>query len=125
MQFLFSSSMVVDLLLLSRNRCIGETTSGSRTNRSTIRGGMEWAMLFLFVGLKVPLLALCWLVWWAIHQVDDVAEDGGDGGSRRHRPHPPGPLPRLPRRGPHGDPAPQPPPRVRPAAARARELVDR
>ena len=84
-------------------------------------GGMEWAMFFLFVCLKVPLLALCWLVWWAIHQVDDPAEDGGDGGARR-RPHPLGPLPRLPRRGPHGDPAPQSPPRVRTAAVRAREL---
>jgi hypothetical protein len=83
---------------------------------------MEWAMFFLFVCLKVPLLALCWLVWWAIHQVDDPAEDtGGDGGSRR-RVHPLGPLPRPPRRGPHGDPAPQPPPRVRKATLRAREL---
>ena len=78
-------------------------------------------MLFLFVGLKVPLLALCWLVWWAIHQVDDPAEDGGDGGIRR-RPHPLAPLPRLPRRGPHGDPAPPSPPRVRTATVRAREL---
>jgi hypothetical protein len=82
---------------------------------------MEWAMLFLFFGLKIPLLALCWLVWWAIHQVDDPAEDsGGDGGTKR--PHPPAPLPRTPRRGPHGEPAPPSPPRVRIATARAREL---
>ncbi len=79
-------------------------------------------MLFLFVGLKAPLIALCWLVWWAIHQTDDQAQDhGGDGGAKP-RPHPLGPLPRLPRRGPHGDPAPQSPPRVRVVAARAREL---
>jgi hypothetical protein len=82
---------------------------------------MEWAMFFLFFGLKVPLIALCWLVWWAIHQVDDPAEDGADGGSRV-RPHPPAPLPRLPRRGPHGDRALPSPPRVRPAAMRVREL---
>ena len=79
-------------------------------------------MFFLFVCLKVPLVALCWLVWWAVHQVDDPATDGGDGGSKQ-RPHPLGPLPRLPRRGPHGDPAPQSPPRVRPATVRARELT--
>jgi hypothetical protein len=84
---------------------------------------MEWAMLFLFVGLKVPLLALCWLVWWAIHQTDDeVQGPGGDGGSRT-RPHPREPLPRPPRRGPHGDPAPPSPPRVRVATVRARELA--
>jgi hypothetical protein len=82
---------------------------------------MEWTMFFLFVALKVPLLALCWLVWWAIHQVpEDEEQPGGNGGSRV-RPHPLGPLPRPPRRGPHGDPEPPSPPRVRPVTARARE----
>jgi hypothetical protein len=86
---------------------------------------MEWTMFFLFVALKVPLLALCWLVWWAIRQVpEDDEQPGGNGGGRR-RPHPRGPLPHTPRRGPHGDPAPSSPPRVRPAAARARELTER
>jgi hypothetical protein len=81
---------------------------------------MEWTLFFMFVALKVPLIALCWIVWWAIHQVDDPAQDiGGDGGAKR-RPHPLGPLPPHPRRGPHGDPAPLPPPRVRVAVAVAR-----
>jgi len=78
-------------------------------------------MFFLFVALKVPLIALCWLVWWAIRAVPEDEEQPGDGGTKR-RPHPPRPLPRTPRRGPHGDAAPPSPPRVRPAAARAREL---
>jgi hypothetical protein len=86
---------------------------------------MEWTMFFMFVALKVPLLALCWLVWWAIHQTDDPIDDSsGEGGSRR-RPHRPGPLPRAPRRGPHGDPEPPSPPRVRTAAARGRRLTQR
>jgi hypothetical protein len=86
---------------------------------------MEWAMLFLFLGLKVPLLALCWLVWWAIHQDGDepAGEHPDDGGTKR--PHPPAPLPRTPRRGPHGDPVPPSPPRVRIPPARARELPQR
>ena len=29
---------------------------------------MGWSMLWLFLALKIPLLALCWLVWWAIKQ---------------------------------------------------------
>ncbi len=78
-------------------------------------------MFFLFVALKVPLLALCWLVWWAIHSVPEDEEQPGDGGAKQ-RPHPPRPLKPVPRRGPHGDAAPPSPPRVRPAAARAREL---
>jgi hypothetical protein len=86
---------------------------------------MGWTMFFLFVALKVPLLALCWLVWWAIHQVPEEDEQpGGDGGAKR-RPHPPAPLPRPSRRGPHGDPAPLSPPRVRALTARARELTQR
>jgi hypothetical protein len=84
---------------------------------------MEWAMLYLFLGLKLPILALCWIVWWAVHQEPDAADaPDDDGGSRYHRPHPPRPLPRHPRRGPHGDPAPPSPPRVRPVTARARQL---
>jgi hypothetical protein len=85
---------------------------------------MGWTMFFLFVALKVPLLALCYLVWWAIKQVPDEDEQpGGDGGTKpRPRPHAPRPLPQAPRRGPHGEPAPPSPPRVRPVTARAREL---
>ena len=36
-------------------------------------------------------------------------------------PHPHPKLPRSPRRGPHGDPLPLPPPRVRRVTARARQ----
>jgi hypothetical protein len=81
-------------------------------------------MLYLFVFLKLPIVALFALIWWAVRQEPETAEDPGDGGQRRaSRPHPPPRLPRLPRRGPHGDDAMAAPPRVRaPLAARAREL---
>ena len=78
-------------------------------------------MLYLFVFLKLPLLALCWLVWWAIRQTPDLEEDPGGEGGQRSRPHAPPTLPRPPRRGPHGDPAPASPPRIRSVTARARE----
>jgi hypothetical protein len=84
---------------------------------------MGWTMFFLFVALKVPLIALCWLVWWAVRQVPEEEEQpGGDGGAKRP-PQPHAPLPRTPRPGPHGDPAPLPPPRVRKVTARGRELA--
>jgi hypothetical protein len=89
---------------------------------------MGWTMFYLFVFLKLPILALFYLVWWAIHQDGDAAEEPGDGGSRVERkPHPHGhpKLPRTPRRGPHGDPLPLPPPRVRHVTARARETQHR
>jgi hypothetical protein len=78
-------------------------------------------MLYLFLGLKIPLLLLYALVYWAIKQEPEPEDAGGDGGARKERPHPASPLPRQPRRGPHGDPLPLPPPRVRPLNARARE----
>lgn len=65
---------------------------------------MGWTFVWLMVGLKVPIAALLYIVWWAVHQTDEeAAPEGGDGGVRPpHRPR----LPRHPRRrGPHGSPA--------------------
>ena len=74
--------------------------------------------------LKVPLVLLVLLVWWAIRQVpeDQPPTDDGGGGLRRDRDrrHPLKPFPRPPRRGPHGAPAPPSPPRIRVVRARAR-----
>jgi hypothetical protein len=83
---------------------------------------MEWTgFLFLMLALKIPLAALLWLVWWAIRQTPDEENvpQGGDGGSRVEDP-PRRSHPRRPRRGPHGDPEPAAPPRVRTTVARAR-----
>lgn len=79
-----------------------------------------WTFIFMMVVLKIPVAALLWIVWWAIHATPDPepAEDGGDGGTRRPR-EPRGPRPRPPRRGPHGEPPVPAPPRTRPAAARS------
>jgi hypothetical protein len=76
--------------------------------------------------LKIPIVALIFIVWWAIKQSPDDSsrsDDSGGGGVKRHPHHrPPRPFPRRPRRGPHGDPAPLPPARVRTVRARARTL---
>ncbi|HEX3833673.1 MAG TPA: hypothetical protein VHW04_16970 [Solirubrobacteraceae bacterium] len=86
---------------------------------------MTWGFLWLMLALKLPLAALIYIVWWAIKQEpeEDTSSSDDDGGVKlRPRPHPPRPFPRRPRRGPHGDPAPQPPARVRTTRARARTL---
>ena len=76
---------------------------------------MAWGFVWMMVVLKIPIVALLWLVYWAVKQTDAEMEhptDGG-GGSDRH-PHRGGPRrPRPPRRGPHAEPAPQAPRRVR------------
>ena len=76
------------------------------------------------LALKIPLIGLISIVWWAVKQEPEDSSSGeNDGGiKRQHRPHPPKPFPRRPRRGPHGDPIPQPPARVRTTRARARTL---
>jgi len=50
---------------------------------------MGWTFLWLMLGLKIPIAALLYLVWWAIHQTPETAEPraGEDGGSRKPR-HP-------------------------------------
>ena len=85
---------------------------------------MTWGFLWLMLALKLPIAALIYLVWWAIKQEpeDESSSSDDDGGIKRHRPHPRQPFPRRPRRGPHGDPAPHPPARVRTVRARARTL---
>jgi hypothetical protein len=81
---------------------------------------VSWTFVYLMIGLKIPIAALLYIVWWAIHQTPETAEPGvGDGGTRRPR-HPRPPLPRRPRpRGAHGLPAPIPPRRMRVVAARS------
>jgi hypothetical protein len=78
--------------------------------------------IYMMLVLKLPIAALLWIVWWAIHSTPEVdAPEGGDGGLRRwpHGPRPPR-APR-PRRGPHAEPPPPAPPRTRTVVARARD----
>jgi hypothetical protein len=83
---------------------------------------MGWTMLYLFVFLKLPILALGGIVYWAIKQTDEeepvlVRDDGG--APKPRRPHPRPKRPRPPRRGPHGSAASRmaSPPRVRSVTA--------
>lgn len=82
-------------------------------------GGDVWFFLWLMVALKIPLIALLWLVWYAAQPPDPEAADdegGGGGNDRQGEGDPRGPL--SPRRGPHGDPLPPAPQRVRVAKGR-------
>jgi hypothetical protein len=83
---------------------------------------VDWAFVYLMLVLKIPIIALLWIVWWAVRATPEGDEQpsDGDGGLPRSPRHPRRPLPRHPRRGPHGDPAPVPPTRTRTVVARAR-----
>lgn len=81
--------------------------------------GVGWTMLYLFVFLKLPIVAACLLIWWAVKQEPDYDESDGGGGHRR--PHPAPTLPHSPRRGPHREAAPPAPARVRSVRNRAHE----
>jgi hypothetical protein len=87
-----------------------------------------WLFIWLMVFLKIPIVGLYLIVRWAIKQTPETApeQDGGIGprSRPRHPHHPRSRLPRSPRRGPHGDPSPGAPPRVRTLVARGR-LVSR
>jgi hypothetical protein len=78
-----------------------------------------WTFIWLMFILKIPIVALFFLVRWAVGQAPETApgQDGGIGPRPLplHPHHPRARPPRLPRRGPHRDrerPAPSPP-RVR------------
>lgn len=83
--------------------------------------GFAWVDLIL----KIPVVLVILLVWWVIrHESSEPPASDDDGGIRRERGrwHPIRPFPRTPRRGPHGDPPPPSPRRVRVVRARARTL---
>lgn len=104
--------------------------SGLALLRLRVRSsGMSATFIFLMVILKIPIFALFYIVWWAIHaKPEPEPVTGEDGGTKRplnprpRHPHPRPALPRNPRRGPHGAPQPAPPQRVRTVVARARSL---
>ncbi len=81
--------------------------------------------LWMFVVLKIPIVALLWLVWWAIKEPEPAIPGEDDGGSLRPD-HPHSPLrPRPPRRGPHAGVRPPSPARVRTSAVGRRSRTSR
>jgi hypothetical protein len=74
---------------------------------------VTWGFIWLMFVLKIPILMLLGIVWWAVRQEHDPSEDVPPE-KVPARPHPPErPKPIRPR-GPHGDAAILPsPPRVR------------
>ena len=79
-----------------------------------------WELIFLMVIMKIPIVYLCWVVWWAI-KAEPRGEEGAPLGARPDEDSP-GPGPRRqfrrsrrprPER-PHGGPT-----RVQPRTARA------
>jgi hypothetical protein len=81
---------------------------------------VDWpTFVWMFLVLKIPIVAALWLIWWAVTSEPEPAteEDQGGGGGRHPRPRPRKPL--GPRRGDHPLPRPPAPQRVR---ARGKKL---
>jgi hypothetical protein len=92
---------------------------------------MSATFIFLMFVLKIPIIGLFTIVWWAIHaKPEPEPVSGEDGGTKRpvnprprHPRHPRPALPRHPRRGPqHGAHRVPAPPRTRTVIARARSV---
>jgi len=74
---------------------------------------VTWGFVWLMFVLKIPIVMLLGIVWWAVKAEPEPASNEGEGGIRRHGG---APFPRWPRprqRGPHSAPLPAPPKRVR------------
>jgi len=77
-------------------------------------------IVWMFVVLKLPIVAAMLLIWYAIKEPDPIVdeEDGGNHVPREPDPRPT--RPRPPRRGPHAAPPAPAPRRVRVAGDRRR-----
>ena len=80
-----------------------------------------WGFIWIMLVLKIPLVALLWLVWYAVRAAPEpIGEDDEDGGIGKPHPRDPRGPGRPRRRGPHGDPVVPAPPRRR-TTAQARQ----
>lgn len=78
-----------------------------------------WTFFYMFVVLKIPIIALLILVWWAVQQEPEPADGDPRERTRRGPDHPRRPRhPGPPRRGPHAERPPAAPKRVRARAKR-------
>jgi hypothetical protein len=64
---------------------------------------MMWEFIFLMVVLKIPIIYLCLVVYWAVKGNDRPAEPAPVHAPRDDG-HPWRPRSRRPRNGPHGSP---------------------
>jgi hypothetical protein len=74
--------------------------------------------------LKIPIFGLFGIVWWAVRQRDDPHDQLPVRSTPAPHPRSRVPRPRRPR-GPHSEPMPLPPARVRRVTAIGRERADR
>jgi hypothetical protein len=78
-----------------------------------------WTLFYMMVVLKIPVIALLLLVWWAVRQEPEPADGEQRELVRRGPDHPRPRRPKPSRRGPHGaEPQPSTPPRIRAKAKR-------
>ena len=61
---------------------------------------MWTAIIFLLI-LKIPIVYVCWVIWWAIRAEPEVGTQGGNEGMN-WKPWQRPPRSRPPRSGPHG-----------------------
>jgi hypothetical protein len=77
-----------------------------------------WEIVFMVLVLKIPLIYVCWVVWWAIKAEPIIGAGGEPVHSVNWQPWRRGPdRPRPRRGGPHGR-------RIARRAARPRDRVD-
>jgi len=61
-----------------------------------------WEIIFMVLVLKIPLIYVCWVVWWAIKAEPVIGSEGEPTHAVNWKPWRPTDGPRPRRGGPHG-----------------------
>jgi hypothetical protein len=63
-----------------------------------------WEIVFMLLILKIPLVYVCWVIWWAVKSEPELGSEGEPQSGDLWRPWRRGPDSRPRRNGPHGAP---------------------
>jgi hypothetical protein len=99
---MWKSAAVTRNLAFATIRRAAPFPAAGRSRR--LAGLVVWEIVFMLVILKIPVVYVCWVIWWAVKSEPELGAEGESPPSGYWQPWRRRPKGRPPRNGPHGAP---------------------